>query len=209
LPSHPRGAIPAATHHPGPLLDPATLPELPPEPARPELRRSPTVSVLRQATDRDRRRGEAYMDTVIADLETTAPGGRNTTLNHAAWTIGRWVAAGALDQAEVEEELYAATEANGLIADDGQRQCWATIRSGLSAGLQQPIDLDADDRPPRTRPAAANEAALANPRRGLTRRGDAWRQAEGRTTVRHRCARWSSSNTPPGRPPRPEDSLVE
>ena len=30
----------------------------------------------------------------------------------------------------------------GLVADDGQRQCWATIRSGLSAGLQDPIDLD-------------------------------------------------------------------
>ena len=30
--------------------------------------------------------------------------------------------------------------------DLGERQCWATIRSGLSAGLQQPIDLDADSR---------------------------------------------------------------
>jgi hypothetical protein len=31
---------------------------------------------------------------------------------------------------------------NGLVADDGERQCWATIRSGLGAGLQKPIDLD-------------------------------------------------------------------
>jgi hypothetical protein len=37
--------------------------------------------------------------------------------------------------------------ANGLVADDGERQCWATIRTGLGAGLQQPADLDADDRP--------------------------------------------------------------
>jgi hypothetical protein len=39
--------------------------------------------------------------------------------------------------------LYAAAEVNGLVADDGERQTWATIRSGLSAGLQHPIDLDA------------------------------------------------------------------
>jgi hypothetical protein len=53
-----------------------------------------------------------------------------------AWTLGRWVAAGALDQDEVEEALYAAAERNGLVADDGQRPCCATIRSGLAAGLQ-------------------------------------------------------------------------
>jgi hypothetical protein len=52
------------------------------------------------------------------------------------------VAAGALDQSEVEDDLYAAADANGLVADDGERQCWATIRSGLSAGLQQPNDRD-------------------------------------------------------------------
>jgi hypothetical protein len=37
--------------------------------------------------------------------------------------------------------------ANGLVADDGERQYWATIRSGLSKGLERPIDLDADERP--------------------------------------------------------------
>ena len=45
--------------------------------------------------------------------------------------------------------LYAAAERNGLVSDpkDGPRKTWATIRSGLSAGLQQPVDLDADDHP--------------------------------------------------------------
>jgi hypothetical protein len=81
------------------------------------------------------------MASVITALETSAPGGRNTALNHAAWTLGRWVATGALEQGDVEDELYAAAERNGLVTDDGQRQCWATIRSGLSAGLQQPIDF--------------------------------------------------------------------
>jgi hypothetical protein len=59
-----------------------------------------------------------------------APGGWNAALNHAAWTLGRWVAAGLLEQADVEDGLYAAAMRNGLVADDGQRQCWATICSG-------------------------------------------------------------------------------
>jgi hypothetical protein len=60
------------------------------------------------------------------------------------------VAAGALDQAEVEDALYAAAEQNGLVSDpkDGPRKTWATIRSGLGTGLREPIDLDTDDRPP-------------------------------------------------------------
>jgi hypothetical protein len=79
-----------------------------------------------------------------SDDERSA-GGRNTVLNHAAWTLGRWVAAGALEQADVEDGLYTAAVRNGLVADDGERKCWATMRSGLSAGLQDAIDLD--DRP--------------------------------------------------------------
>jgi hypothetical protein len=75
-----------------------------------------------------------------------APGGRNGALNDAAWTLGRWIAAGALEQGEVEDGLYAAAEANGLVSDDGERRVWATIRSGLSAGLQDPIDLDEKPR---------------------------------------------------------------
>jgi hypothetical protein len=64
------------------------------------------------------------------------------------------VAGDALEQADVEDGLYAAAMRNGLVADDGERQCWATIRSGLSAGLQKPVDLDTDDRAPRRRKAS-------------------------------------------------------
>ena len=64
------------------------------------------------------------------------------------------MAAGTLEQRDVEDALYAAAVANGLVADDGERQCWATIRSGLSAGLQQPYALDANSgRAPRWRAA--------------------------------------------------------
>jgi hypothetical protein len=82
----------------------------------------------------EHRRGDAYTDNVIVDLEGVPPGGRNNALNHAAWTLARWIAAGALKQSDIEDALYSAAVRNGLLADDGQRQCWATIRSGLSAG---------------------------------------------------------------------------
>jgi hypothetical protein len=59
----------------------------------------------------------------------------------------QWVAAGALEQSIVEDALCGAAERNRLVADDGQRQTWATIRSGLSAGLREPFDLDSEDRP--------------------------------------------------------------
>jgi hypothetical protein len=132
LPSHPPGAKPETVSHAGPLLEPSTLPELPAEPRRPTARRV-------QMMAGDRHRAAAYMARVIETLATAAPGGRNAALNHAAWTLGRWVAAGLLEQTVVEDELYAAGERNGLVADDGHRQVWATIRSGLSAGLQQPL----------------------------------------------------------------------
>ena len=61
---------------------------------------------------------------------------------------GHWVAAGGLAQGEMEDALYAAAEPNGLSVGDGQRPCWGQHPQRLGAGLQQPVDLDADDRPP-------------------------------------------------------------
>jgi hypothetical protein len=127
LPSHSGGVTAKATCHDGPLLDASTLPR-PPGPERPELQRTPSARTLRRTTDSDRRRGEAYMDSVIASLEAAAPGGQNAALNRAAWTLGRWVAAGALAQNEVEDELYAAAECNHLVADD------ANARRGRPSG---------------------------------------------------------------------------
>ena len=65
------------------------------------------------------------MLTVIANLEAARPGRRTDALHHAA----------------IEDELYAVAVANGLVADDGERQTWATIRSGLGAGLRESIDV--------------------------------------------------------------------
>jgi hypothetical protein len=63
------------------------------------------------------------MASVIASLEGVAPGGRNDALNRAAWTLGRWIGSGALEQSDVEDALYAVATRNGLVADDGARQC--------------------------------------------------------------------------------------
>jgi len=157
LPGHPAGIQPDATCHDGRLLDPATLPKLPPEPQRPGLSLLPPTVVPREPTTREQRRSEAYMNGVIGKLGAVAAGGRNNALNGAAWTLGHWVAAGALDQRVVEDALYAAAERNGLVTADGQRRCWATIRSGLGSGLQQPIDLDVDDHQTRRRRARRGE----------------------------------------------------
>jgi hypothetical protein len=51
---------------------------------------------------RDRRDGE-----VIASPEGVPPGGRNDALNHGAWTLGRWIVAGAFELADVEDALCA------------------------------------------------------------------------------------------------------
>jgi hypothetical protein len=83
------------------------------------------------------------MASVIDKLDAADPGGRNDANNRALWTPGRWIAVGAIEQRVVEDELYAAEERKGLVADNGERQCLATILSGLSAALQEPIDLDA------------------------------------------------------------------
>jgi len=82
------------------------------------------------------------MAQVVANVAAAAPGGRNAALNNAAWTLGSWVGAGGLELHQVEDELYEAAARNGLVADDGQRQCWATIRSGTSAGMRAPVAVD-------------------------------------------------------------------
>jgi hypothetical protein len=41
------------------------------------------------------------------------------------------VAAGALEQSQVEDALYAAALANGLVGDDGQRQCVVQLHRHL------------------------------------------------------------------------------
>ena len=72
------------------------------------------------------------------DRVSRAPAGaRNDTLNRAAFALGRLVGAGLLDPALVTGELIAAARWAGL----GPAETRRTIRSGLTAGRRQPLDV--------------------------------------------------------------------
>jgi putative DNA primase/helicase len=74
----------------------------------------------------------------VNSVRTTAPGARNDSLNRAAFSLGQLVGGGESARAEVEQELYSAAEANGLVRDDGDEGVRATIKSGLDAGARNP-----------------------------------------------------------------------
>jgi putative DNA primase/helicase len=70
----------------------------------------------------------------LARVQSARPSTRNTTLNKAAFALGRLVGAGMLDCATVENELLGAAQACGL----PQREALRTLRSGLDAGAANP-----------------------------------------------------------------------
>jgi hypothetical protein len=84
--------------------------------------------------------GSAYARAALAAeadrVASAAPGGRNHTLNAAAFSLGQLVASGMLDENEVRARLTDA--AAGLAKDDGADSVAKTISSGLTAGMQQP-----------------------------------------------------------------------
>lgn len=74
----------------------------------------------------------ALRDQEVADVATAPVGTRNTTLNRAAFVLGRVAASGALDPHDVRSKLEQAATAAGLPIREAQR----TIESGLSAGRE-------------------------------------------------------------------------
>jgi AAA domain/Bifunctional DNA primase/polymerase, N-terminal len=86
---------------------------------------------------------EAALEGCVAELAAAAAGGRNELLNKLAFRLGRMVARGWINRADVEAELIGAMHANGAVADDGLAAAEATLRSGLDAGEKEPHpDLD-------------------------------------------------------------------
>jgi hypothetical protein len=120
--------------HPLPQLPTRLRGELerpPPPPAAPVLVGLPVVGGP----------GQAYARSALAAelaRAATAPRGHR---NHQLWESGRnlfnFVAAGALDQAEVERGLLQAAEHNGLLAEE-PRQTHRTIASARHVGLDHP-----------------------------------------------------------------------
>ncbi|MBX6357026.1 MAG: bifunctional DNA primase/polymerase [Micromonosporaceae bacterium] len=68
-----------------------------------------------------------------SNVRTAPVGARNTTLYHAARSLGRLVGAGLLDPAEVTDVLTHAARAAGL----GRAETARTIRSGLTAACRR------------------------------------------------------------------------
>lgn len=71
-------------------------------------------------------------------VESATGGDRNDALNREAFRMGRWVNAGLLTQASVEEALASAAKSAGL----EEQEILATIRSGLDAGRRSPLRQD-------------------------------------------------------------------
>lgn len=67
--------------------------------------------------------------------------GRNNQLFLSAANLFEIVAAGALDESRVEQELRDACHYNGLTADDGQKSVNSTLESARRKGFDSPRDL--------------------------------------------------------------------
>lgn len=118
------------------LEGPAARPEKAP-PADP-VRIHPRALDADQENRRLALYGQAALDLERERVATCGKGARNETLNRAAFALGTIVGSGWLLAAEVEAYLMEAATACGLVAEDGQRKCLATIRSGLNAGRKSP-----------------------------------------------------------------------
>ena len=72
------------------------------------------------------------------ELRNCPQGSRNSKLNALAYKMGRLIVRGWIEWERVESYLLRCCEADGLLADDGERQCLATSKSGLGAGAMRP-----------------------------------------------------------------------
>ena len=77
---------------------------------------------------------EVTVDAVALDVSEAAQGSRNSTLNAGAFSLGRLVGAGALEEGKARDVLTQAGTAAGLSAGEIAQ----TVNSGLSAGIENP-----------------------------------------------------------------------
>lgn len=78
--------------------------------------------------------GRVALERACAALAATGQGGRNRTLNAAAFNLGRLVAAGHLAAGDVVAHLLDAACANGYADEAGEVSTVAVIESGMAAG---------------------------------------------------------------------------
>jgi hypothetical protein len=130
--------------------DPAPIPEWLLEIATRTERAEDAGAVLHpnviRGTPRYQTAAVAYARAVIAgayaDVVDARHGERNNRLNASAFAYGRLVAAGLLEETRAVAALLEAADLCGVRQDDGDRQTLATIRSGLRAGAEHPMELN-------------------------------------------------------------------
>ncbi len=86
--------------------------------------------------------GAAMLARAVGAVAMSSPGGhrRNITLHRWAYTLGgAHAGGGGPDLVVVRDALVDAARRCGLVAEDGLRQCRASIHSGWSAGVQRPL----------------------------------------------------------------------
>lgn len=87
--------------------------------------------------ERNRRYGAAALADQAAQVRAATPGGQNEQLNRSAFVMGLMIGEGKIDQWTVENVLFEAATQSGYVARDGERQTWATIRSGVRGGIRR------------------------------------------------------------------------
>jgi hypothetical protein len=86
---------------------------------------------------------EQAVNQVVQRVAGLVKGSRNHELNQAAFRLGLL----GLDETTAQGLLMIACEDNGLLQDDGERQCLQTIESGFMAGATaRDSDRDSPDR---------------------------------------------------------------
>ncbi|NVM43200.1 bifunctional DNA primase/polymerase [Ochrobactrum intermedium] len=86
---------------------------------------------------------EAAISAEISKVENAAKGGRNNTLNEAAFALGQLVGAGWKSEAEIAGLLMNAAAACGLNPVESRK----TIQSGIRAGAKEPRQLPPSEGP--------------------------------------------------------------
>ena len=118
------------------------------KPMRVQMGQGPVLQPAAPATERDVVYAAQALANECAVLATLKRGGRNTALNKSAHTFGGYIANGSIETQRVLQALFEASIANGLVADDGEQQTIATIRSGIKSGMQNPSPTLADKAAP-------------------------------------------------------------
>ncbi|WP_329313723.1 bifunctional DNA primase/polymerase [Streptomyces sp. NBC_01262] len=121
-------------HGPYTALDPSPVAELPEwlQSALTVPQRPASAAIVPMTTRNAPRLAAVVLERETSAVAATGEGGRNAELLRAVRAVGRFVAWGDLDRAEVEAAFQAGGEAAGLPASE----CRATIRSALDWSIR-------------------------------------------------------------------------